>query len=229
MAHSGKHISSSFDLALTSLQNDVLMMASLTERLFRNAVDGLIQRSTDMCNGVVADDEEIDVLEKEVDRAGIDTLNRFHPVATDLRRVISQMKLSANLERVADQSVAIARRAKRLNAQPVCPEIGRLDPIFQHTLAQFHDSLRAFVDQDIELALGLKPRDRELDEIICGTTEKLIAAMALSPNRVHSLMDLIFVARSLERIGDHATSIGEDAFWIDRAEDIRHTFRKKEE
>ena len=229
MAYSGKHISSSFDLALTSLQNDVLMMASLTERLFRNAVDGLVQRNTDICNRVVADDEEIDVLEKEVDRAGIDTLIRFHPVATDLRRVISQMKLSANLERVADQSVAIARRAKRLNAQPVCPEISWLDPILQHALAQFHDSLRAFVDQDTQLSLGLKPRDRELDAIISRTTEKLIAAMTLSPDRIHSLMDLIFVARSLERIGDHASSIGEDAFWIDRAEDIRHTFRKKEE
>jgi phosphate transport system protein len=159
MAYSGKHISSSFDLALRGLQNDVLMMASLTERLFCNAVDGLVQRNTDVCNGVIADDEEIDVLEKEVDRAGIDTLIRFHPVATHLRRVISQMKLSANLERVADQSVAIARRAKRLNAQAICPEASLLDSIFQHALVQFHDSLRAFVDQDTQLALGLKPRD----------------------------------------------------------------------
>jgi len=141
------------------------MMSSLTERLLNYAMEGLLRRDNDLCNLAIADDEEVDSLEKEIDREGIDLLIRFHPVASDMREVIAAMKLSANLERIADQSVAIARRAKKLNAEAVVPEISLLEPVFQLALAIFRDSMHAFVDRDIELALKMKPRDRELDQL----------------------------------------------------------------
>ena len=121
MAPLGKHISSNFDTALQSLRNNVLMMSSLTERLLNFAMEGLLKRDNDLCNLAIADDEEVDSLEKEIDREGIDLLIRFHPVASDMREVIAAMKLSANLERIADQSVAIARKAKKLNAEAIVP------------------------------------------------------------------------------------------------------------
>jgi phosphate transport system protein len=124
MAEQSKHISSSCDAALYGIKNDVLMMSSLTDRMFQGAVEGLLGRESDLCNQVVADDDEIDVLEKKVELDGINLLVRFRPVASDMREVISAMKISTRLERIADQSLAIARRAKRLNARPAMRELG---------------------------------------------------------------------------------------------------------
>ncbi len=227
MPERGKHIQSSFDLALNTLKNDVLMMSSLTERLFDNAMNGLLKRDTDLCNQTVADDEEIDALEKGIDRSGIELLIRFHPVASDMRQVISTMKLSANLERVADQAVAVARRGRRLNAEPSLPETALIEPMFREAKGMLRDSLHAFVEGDIELALKLKPRDRNLDRLNGELSDQLTARMAVAPESIRSFLDLIFVARALERVGDHATNIAEDAVWVEHAEDIRHTYGAK--
>jgi phosphate transport system protein len=227
MADRGKHIQSSFDAALDALKNDALMMSSLTERLFDNAMEGLLMRNTDLCNQSVADDEEIDVLEKQIDRAGVDLLIRFHPVASDMRQVISTMKLSANLERVADQAVAIARRARKLNLEPAIPEVALIEPLFREARSIFRDSLHAFIEGNVELALQLKPRDRHLDRLNSELNEELTMKMAAKPEAISSYLSLIFVARSLERIGDHATNIAEDTIWVEQAEDIRHTYGTK--
>ena len=118
------HILGTFDEALATLRNNVLMMSSLTERSLDRAVTGLLQRDDDLCVLAIADDEEIDQLEKQVDKDGVDLLLRFQPVASDLRRVVSAMKLSSNLERMADQAVNIARKARKLNQHPALPEVG---------------------------------------------------------------------------------------------------------
>jgi phosphate transport system protein len=229
MALFGKHISTNFDTALQSLRNNVLMMSSLTERLLNFAMEGLLKRDNDLCNLAIADDEEVDSLEKEIDREGIDLLIRFHPVASDMREVIAAMKLSANLERIADQSVAIGRKAKKLNAEAIVPEISLLEPVFQAALAIFRDSMHAFVDRDIDLALKMKPRDRELDRLNLDVSEKIMARIATDPNQVKSYLNIILIARALERVGDHATNIAEDAVWTNHAEDIRHTYQRKVE
>ena len=148
MAEQSKHISSSFDAALYGLKNDVLMMSSLTDRMFQAAVEGLLNRDSDLCTQIVADDDEIDVLEKKVDLDGINLLVRFQPVASDMREVISAMKISTSLERIADQSVTIARRAKRLNARPAMRELALLEPAYRVVLIIFRDSIRAFADGD---------------------------------------------------------------------------------
>jgi phosphate transport system protein len=117
------HILGTFDEALGTLRNNVLMMSSLTERSLDRAVTGLLQRDDDLCATAIADDEEIDQLEKQVDQDGVDLLLRFQPVAGDLRRVVSAMKLSGNLERVADQAVNIGRKARKLNKHPALAEM----------------------------------------------------------------------------------------------------------
>src|SRR3982750_3373155 len=98
-----KHILGTFDEALATLRNTVLMMAGLTERSLDRALKGLLQRDDDLCANAIADDEEIDQLEKQIDKDGFEVLLRFPPVASDLRRVISAIKLSPNIERVGDQ------------------------------------------------------------------------------------------------------------------------------
>lgn len=218
-----RHTLGDFDDALRSLRDHVLMMASLTERILTGAGQGLFARDFEACERVVADDSEIDSLEKSVDEAGVAILVRFQPLADDLREVVAAMKVSGNLERVGDQAVSIARRAKRLNESSSLPETGHLEKMFQLSLGIFRDSVRSFADRDEALARGLKDRDRELDALHHRVIEDLTARMAADTSRIKDYLDLVLVARNIERIGDHATNIAEDAVFAASAEDIRHT------
>src|SRR6266568_3227507 len=132
-----KHILGTFDESLAALRNNVLMMASLTQRSLERAMKGLVDRDDYLCANTIADDEEIDQLEKQIDKDGVDILLRFQPVASDLRRVVSAMKLSSNLERMADQATNIARKALKLNKHPALPEILLLTPMQEHAMAMF--------------------------------------------------------------------------------------------
>ncbi len=216
------HILGTFDEALSSLRNNVLMMSSLTERSLDNAIRGLLQRDDELCVTAIADDEEIDQLEKQVDKDGVDLLLRFQPVASDLRRVVSAMKLSSNLERVADQAVNIARKARKLNRHPALPECDFIEPMYAHALSMFKDSVESYIREDVEQAMALKPRDRALDEMNATVGRRLIERMAQDPDQLRGYLNLMFIARHLERVGDHATNIAEDAVYAAAAEDIRH-------
>ena len=217
-----KHILGTFDEALASLRNNVLMMAGLAERSLDRAVKGLLQRDDNLCTHAIADDEEIDQLEKQVDKDGVDLLMRFQPVASDLRRVISAMKLSPNIERVGDQATNIARRARKLNKHPPLPELKLIEPIQAHAMAMFKDSIDAFVREDVDLARAVVDRDDALDKMNKMANRSLTERMAADPDQLRGYLNLIFISRFLERVGDHATNIAEDAVYAAAAEDIRH-------
>lgn len=217
-----RHILATFDEALASLRNNVLMMSSLTERSLDRAITGLLERDDDMCAIAIADDEEIDQLEKQIDKDGIDLLLRFQPVASDLRGVVSAMKLSSNLERMADQGTNIARRARKLNQHPALPETALIKPMYSHAMAMFKDAIDAFVREDVDLGRALIRRDDELDELNRMASRKLIQRMAEDPGQLRGYLNLIFIGRCLERVGDHATNMAEDAVYAAAAEDIRH-------
>jgi phosphate transport system protein len=217
-----KHILGSFDEALASLRNNVLMMAGLTERSLDRAMKGLFQRDDNLCATAIADDEEIDQLEKQIDKDGVDILLRFQPVASDLRRVVSAMKLSSNLERMADQATNIARRARKLNRHPPLPEMELIVPMHEQAISMFKDSIDAYVREDVELGRAIVPRDEKLDELNRVASRRLIQRMAEDPDQLRGYLNLMFIARHLERVGDHATNIAEDAVYAAAAEDIRH-------
>jgi phosphate transport system protein len=217
-----KHILGTFDEALSSLRNNVLMMAGLAERTLDRAVKGLLQRDDNLCTTAIADDEEIDQLEKQIDKDGIDVLLRFQPVASDLRRVVAAMKLSPNIERIADQATNIARRARKLNKHPVLPEVEIIAPIQAHAMAMFKDSIDAFVREDVDLGRAVVARDKELDYMNKMANRRLTERMAQDPKQLRGYLNLIFISRCLERVGDHATNIAEDAVYVAAAEDIRH-------
>src|SRR6266545_3485827 len=217
-----KHILGTFDEALASLRNNVLMMAGLTERSLDRAMKGLFQRDDDLCANAIADDEEIDQLEKQIDKDGVDVLMRFQPLASDLRRVVSAMKLSSNLERMADQATNIARRARKLNQHPPLPELELIAPMHAHAMSMFKDSIDAFAREDVDLGRAVVPRDQTLDDLNRAASHKLVERMAQDPDQLRGYLNLIFIGRCLERVGDHATNIAEDAVYAAAAEDIRH-------
>jgi len=217
-----KHILGTFDELLASLRNNVLMMAGLTERSLERAMKGLVDRNDDLCATTIADDEEIDHLEKQMDKDGVDILLRFQPVAYDLRRVVSAMKLSTNLERMGDQATTIARRARKLNQHPALPEVELIRGMYEQAMSMFKDSVDAFVREDVDLGCAVVARDEKLDELNHEASRKLIERMAKDPDQLRGYLNLIFIGRCLERVGDHATNIAEDAVYAAAAQDIRH-------
>ena len=217
-----KHILGTFDELLASLRNNVLMMAGLTERSLEAATKGLFERNDILCTNAIADDEEIDQLEKQIDKDGVDILLRFQPVASDLRRVVSAMKLSSNLERIADQATSIARRARKLNQHPPLPEVDLITPMREQAKSMFKDSVDAFVREDVDLGCAVVDRDEALDEVNADVSRKLIDRMAQDPEQLRGYLNLVFIARAFERVGDHATNMAEEAVYAAAAEDIRH-------
>jgi phosphate transport system protein len=217
-----RHILGTFDEALGSLRNNVLMMAGLAERSLERAMKGLTERDDDICANAIADDEEIDQLEIQIDKDGVDILLRFQPVASDLRRVVSAMKLSSNLERIADQATNIARRARKLNQHPPLPELELILPMNAQAMSMFKDSVDAYVREDVDLGRAIVPRDAKLDDLNRVASRRLIERMAQDPEQLRGYLNLIFIGRHLERVGDHATNIAEDAVYAAAAEDIRH-------
>jgi len=217
-----RHILGTFDEALASLRNNVLMMAGLAERSLDRAMKGLLERDDDLCAYAIADDEEIDQLEMQIDKDGVAILLRFQPLASDLRRVVSAMKLSSNLERIADQATNIARRARKLNQHPPLAEVESIKPLYEHAMSMFKDSVDAFVREDVELGRAIVPRDEKLDELNRVVSRKLIERMTQDRDQLRGYLNLMFVGRHLERVGDHATNIAEDAVYAAVAEDIRH-------
>ena len=220
---SARHILTSFEDALDNLRKDVLMMSSLASRSLENARKGLFERDEDWCNTVIADDEEIDALEIQIDSEGMEIMLRFHPFASDLRNVIASMKTSVNLERASDQSVGIARRARKLIALPFMPATSRIEPIFNLASSVFNDAMKSYADNDIELARTIKLRDKELDELNRDFADNLTELMPQNPEHIRAFLELIFVARCLERIGDQAKNIAEDVIYAVSVKDIRHS------
>lgn len=216
------HISRNFDDLLSELRRDAIMMGSLTERSLERVGKGLFERDEDWCNTVIADDEEIDSLEVQIDHAGLALMLRYHPMASDLRNVIATMKLGVNLERIADQTVNIARRSRKLVARPPVKEAAGLLPIFSASREMVRDALQAYADSDLGLAQSLKPRDKDLDILNLEYAESLTQLMATDVDNIPTYMDLIFIARFMERIGDLAKTIGEDTVFAISAEDTRH-------
>jgi len=227
--NNGPHILKDFDLALRALRGEVLGMAGLSRQNLEGAIEGLFKRDVERCRVVIADDTEVDEYETAIDRTGMDLLLRFHPVATDLRMVISSMKIATNLERISDHAVNIAKRAKKILKRSELVEVQWIEPLYQLADQQLRDAVRSYADGNAELGAGLHERDKELDRFHKKTTGLLSQRLDAGANgRSEDFLHLIFIVRSLERIGDLAVNIGEDAVFMEIAKDIRHGGRASE-
>ena len=149
-------------------------------------------------------------------------MSRFQPVASDLREVISSIKIGANIERIADQGVNIARRARKVNEHPAVSELHLLDEPIRLSLEMFDDAVRSFAERNASLAVELKARDKALDRMNKEFTDVMVNRMQDDSVNLPTYLNLIFISRCLERIGDHSCNIAEDVVFAVNAEDIRH-------
>jgi len=220
------HIFHEIDNSMTGLKDKVLLMASLSRLNLERAIQALLTRDIDLARMVIGDDSDVDDLEVKIDQQGMDILARFHPVASDLRLVITSMKTAHNLERVSDHAINIAKRAKKICKSAELPETAIIEPLYTMAQKILRDALLAYSDADTDLGQSLKSSDKELDAAHKEVVAQLSRRLENSGDRSENLLHLILVARSLERIGDLAVNIGEDSVFLREARDIRHEQRK---
>ncbi len=222
------HILTAFSDALNRLRENVLTMASIARTNLANAMRGLQERDTELCEHTILEDQAVNLLEKTIDKSGMDILVRFQPLAHDLRQVMGAIRVANNLERISDQATSIAKRARKINQLTEMPELHLVQPLYQIAARQMDAAMAAFADGNADSAALIRTQDKELDNAEKAMDDALLRVMeARRGAGLEGYLHLIFVGRFLERVGDHAKNICEDTIFIEKAEDVR--FLKKQQ
>ena len=216
------HLLRVYDDVLGQLRADVGSICHITVRNLQAVTDGLRANQVDPCLRAIADDEEVNALEKAIDARGIEILTRFQPVASDLRFVMAAMRVATNLERISDEAKSIGRRGRNLIESGFHWEPERLAALFGMAGAELAAALRAFLEGDMAAAHGVRPQDKALDASHKDCIARISSAMATRPEATNHFVALLLIVRSLERIGDHAKNIAEEAIFLSEARDVRH-------
>jgi phosphate transport system protein len=222
-----KHLSTQFDSELSGISSRVLEMGGLVESQVAQAVYALSNFSGDIATQVLQQEERVNQMEIEIDRDLSAIIARRQPTARDLRLLIAVSKTIANLERVGDEAARIARTVQRLINTGVSSRL-RLpvaDLAFEAELAtaQLRKALDAFARLDTARALEVLKQDDQIDQEFDGLLRKLITYMMEDPRTISSSIDLVFVAKAIERVGDHAKNLAEVIIYIVKGTDVRHT------
>lgn len=223
------HILRDFDNSISTLKGEVLKMAAHTRHNLERAVQALLTRNKELANSVIADDDEVDNAERIIDQLGMDILVKYHPMATDLRFVVSSMKISMNLERIADHATTIAKRSKKIMASSELNDVTLIEPLYTLADHLLRDAVSSYSDGNATLGASLHARDKELDQMHKDTTAHYGSRLEQMSGRCQDYLHLIFIVRSLERVGDLASNIGEDSVFLEQAKDIRHLSRSERE
>jgi len=218
----GGHILSSFDEALRTLKETTIAMGSGTQQNLSNAIQGLLQRNKQLCNQAIADDDDEDRLEIEIDRMGMNLITKFRPMASDLRLVITSMKTASNLERISDQGVSIAKRARKMLKNAEVPEIARVEGIYQVSADMLAKAVRSYSDGDTELALSVVACEKSLKKTHKTISRFFTKKLENENDHYRDYLDIIFICRWLERVGNLAVNIAEDVIFEETSTDIRH-------
>ncbi len=223
MSQELRHTLGVIDEAFSRLRAEILIMAAQTRTNLINAINGLFERDTALCNQAIADDSDVDLLEKKIDREGTEIIVRYTPFATDLRRVLGAMKVAAELERISDQAVGIARRGRKLNESPALDDVFLVRSLTDAILAIYDEAVLVFEEENVERALQIKPMDKKIDVLHRELIEEMNRGMEKHPDRLKDYLEVVFLIRFLERAADHAVNIGENAIYIRSGQDIRYT------
>jgi phosphate transport system protein len=218
----GKHFLPGFDQALESVKADVLLMANLVSRNLGNARAGFIKRDEDFCAAAIADDEEVDLLEKQVDQAGTEVLMRFQPMVVDLRTVLVTVKLASHLERISDYAVSIARRTRHLVQDAELEEAKSLDGLFDSIQKLFAEAIASFNTIDIARAGWVRGQVDALAEQARNLSDKFTDLIEERSFASRGYVGLMTIAESLEEITYLCGSIATEVIYIAEARDVRH-------
>lgn len=216
------HILKTYDDDLGKLKDSVVQMGGLALAGLENSIRCLLGGNLELCADVIAEDEVIDNNEKKIDEQGMSILLRFNPVASDLRLVLSSINICRSLERIGDHAVNIAKRSRKILKSGQVDQIRLIEPVYLAAEKIVNSALRAYSDIDEAEAHRTISLDKEVDKLNSRLGKSLSNQIADGADDTESLLNIIFISRSLERIGDLSVNIAEDVVFITSAEDIRH-------
>ncbi|MFC0340243.1 phosphate signaling complex protein PhoU [Paracoccus niistensis] len=210
-----KHILSAFDRDLESIQAEVIRMGGMVEAAIEEAARALETRDEELAEEVRRRDRAIDQLEVQVNESAARLIALRAPTATDLRLVLSVIKIAAALERVGDYAKNIAKRTNQLSQMPVIPGTGlALRRMASTVEGMLRDALDSYVQRDAALAADVRARDLEVDQMYNALFREFLTHMMEDPRNITACMHLHFIAKNVERMGDHATSIAEQVLYV---------------
>jgi phosphate transport system protein len=209
-----EHIIKSYDEELRRLDHTITEMGGMAESQLGAAIDAVTRRDSELAAEIIESDNQVDQLEREIESLVMRLLALRQPMARDLRQSIAALKIAADLERIGDYAANVAKRSIALNQTPpvkpvyAVPRMGRL------AQAMIKDILDAYVERDAEKALAVWLRDEELDEMYTSLFRELLTYMIEDPRNISACTHLLFIAKNLERIGDHTTNIAETLYFL---------------
>ncbi len=222
---SDKHLSSQFDSELTGVSTRVMAMGGLVESQIRTAVLALSQFSVELADQVTSTESQVNAMEIEIDHDLSSIIARRQPTARDLRLLIAILKTTANLERAGDEADKIARMVKSIIESGAARKLPSSELRVAADMASglLRKSLDAFARLDATVALTILKEDDAIDREFDGFVRKLITYMMEDPRTISPSLDLLFLAKAVERIGDHAKNIAEFTIYVVKGADVRHT------
>src|SRR5499426_1855640 len=223
--HTNKH----YEGQLRSLNEKLLLIGHKAETAIADATRALIERKPSLAQRVIDEDDQLDQLELEIDDICLEILALEQPVASDLRFITTALKIVGDIERIGDNGVNLARRALEIMNEPELKPI--IDVPIAAAAAQriLNQSLDAFVNSDAELAKRIIKDDAYIDAVCEQMLRELLTYMFEDPTTISRALRLIFVARNLERVGDHAANIAEMVIFLVEGRDVRHGQRAQAE
>jgi phosphate transport system protein len=211
------------DEGLKFLKEQVLHMGSLVEEMIQLAVSQLEEKKPGLAEEVKKREQEVNLLQMDVDDHCLKILALYQPAAADLRFVTAAMKIVSDLERIGDQAVNISKTSLIfLDLPEMRQKLSNIPKMAELAMSMLKESLNAFVNRDEKIAMTVLKQDDEEDKMKTQAFNRLMEHMKKDPTSIQQCLDLILIARNLEKIGDHATNIAEDVIFMVLGQDIRH-------
>ncbi|KZY68022.1 transcriptional regulator PhoU [Oleiphilus sp. HI0071] len=218
-----QHISQQFNQNLSELRSHFLEMGGLVQRQITDAVESLLESDTALAESVRDTEKNVDDMERMIDEECTQIIARRQPAASDLRLVISTVKMVADLERIGDEAAKIAKMAVQISDQGKLPRgYVEVRHISKHVVQMVNGALDAFARFDANMALDIIREDRAVDEEYGSAIRSLMTFMMEDPRSISQVHNVLWVLRALERIGDHAANVAEYVIYLVKGEDIRH-------
>jgi len=211
---SSEHIIKSYDEELRRLNNIITEMGGLAESQLATAIEAVVERDSDLAASVVETDVRVDQLQHDVDNFAVRLLALRQPVGSDLRGIFAAVKIASDLERICDYAANIAKRSMVLNQAPAAQPVSALPRMARLAQLLVKDVIDAYVERDAEKAYAVWMRDEELDEMYASLFRVMLTYMMEDPRNIGPSAHLLFMAKNIERIGDHATNIAEDLYYL---------------
>ncbi len=212
------HIVKSYDEERHRLINEILRMGEMSASQLEAALDVVERRDDRAAARVIANDEAIDALEREVSQ-DVMKLALRGPLARDLREILASLRIASDIERIGDYAANVAKRSTALNAAPPLPHTRGLAALGQLVVRQVRDVLAAYAHNDVAAAQRVRDQDAEVDTLYTGLFRELLTYMMEDARAITPCTHLLFMAKNLERIGDHATNIAENIWFLVHGDD----------